>query len=714
MSGFFVACSRGLEELLAGELQRLGCPRATPALSGVNAEGDLALAQRALLHSRLASRVLWPLAEFAASDADQLYAGMQSLDWSRHMLAQARIAIEAHGSAEGLTHTRFVAQRAKDAIVDQFRADGGERPSVDLDAPELRLAILLVRGRARLSVDLGGAMHRRGWRMEQGEAPLRETLAAAVLLRGRWPERVAEGGSLLDPMCGSGTLPIEGVLMAAGVAPGLQRHGDALPTQWRGFDATHWHDAVASARAQASAGLAALAARAPMAWGRDLDPRAIAMARANAERAGVTALLRFDAGDVSALPDDLPAHGLVVCNPPYDQRLGADAGLYRALGDALKRAVPGWSASLLCGDEALARATGLRARKLYRVHNGALECPLLVCDRVQAEARPERAAVALTAGAQMVANRLRKNLKRLKPWLARDQVSCFRAYDADLPEYAAAVDVYEAADQPGERWLHVQEYAAPAEIPEADARRRRHELLAAVREVFALPAERIALKTRQIGKGGSKYGRMDARDQVLWVREGAVRLKVNLFDQLDSGLFLDHRPLRMRLAGEARGKRFLNLFAYTGSASVHAAVAGASATTSVDLAANYLAWCAENLAANGMQGARHALVQADAMQWLAHDGGVYDLIFCDPPTFSNSARAGDFDVQKHHVELLSRAVARLSSTGVLYFSNNYRRFKLDADAIAAFAEVEDISAASIPADFARNPRIHRSWRIVRR
>jgi 23S rRNA (guanine2445-N2)-methyltransferase / 23S rRNA (guanine2069-N7)-methyltransferase len=438
------------------------------------------------------------------------------------------------------------------------------------------------------------------------------------------------------------------------------------------------------------------------------------MARANAERAGVAALLRFDPGEVAALPADYPPLGLVVCNPPYDQRLGADPALYRALGDALKRAVPAWSASLLCGDDDLARATGLRARKLYHLYNGPLECPLLVCERVQAEAAPARAPAVLSDGAQMVANRLRKNLKRLKPWREREQVTCFRAYDADLPEYSAAVDVYENADVAGEQWLHVQEYAAPAEIPEVDTRRRRHELLAAVREVFAVPAARVAVKTRAIGKGGSKYGRLDARDAALWVREGAVRLKVNLFDQLDTGLFLDHRPLRLRIAQDARRKRMLNLFAYTGSASVHAAVGGAAATTSVDLSAHYLGWCAENLAANGMQGARHALVQADVMQWLAHDDGLYDLIFCDPPTFSNSARAGDFDVQKHHVELLRRAVTRLTTDGVLYFSNNFRRFKLDAEALAAFAECEDISAATIPADFSRDPRIHRAWRISRR
>jgi 23S rRNA (guanine2445-N2)-methyltransferase / 23S rRNA (guanine2069-N7)-methyltransferase len=319
---------------------------------------------------------------------------------------------------------------------------------------------------------------------------------------------------------------------------------------------------------------------------------------------------------------------------------------------------------------------------------------------------------ALSEGAQMVANRLRKNHKASKSWREREGIHCWRAYDADIPEYAAAVDVYTAEDT-GERWLHVQEYAAPAEIPEATTRKRLQELLAGAREAFDVPRERIAVKTRAKGKGGSKYADSGAfkRGETLVVREGAAKLKVNLFDYLDTGLFLDHRPMRLRIAAEAKDARFLNLFAYTGAASVHAAVGGAARTTTVDLSATYLQWCSDNLRLNGFGGDRHRLVQADALQWLLSDRGEYDLIFCDPPTFSNSARADDFDVQRDHVRLLQAAMARLSFGGTLYFSNNYRRFRFDEAPISAFAEVEEISAETIPADFARNPRIHRAWRL---
>ncbi|MGI8560005.1 MAG: bifunctional 23S rRNA (guanine(2069)-N(7))-methyltransferase RlmK/23S rRNA (guanine(2445)-N(2))-methyltransferase RlmL [Luteimonas sp.] len=708
----FASCGKGLEYLLADELVVLGCTRATATIAGANVEGDLVDAQRAVLWSRLASRVLWPLAEFYCDDEDVLYRHVAELPWPTHLDAKMTLAVDAHVSGDAITHARYAAQRVKDAVVDKLRALCGERPSVDLDAPDLRLNLVVRKGRAILSVDLcGGPLHRRGWRRAQGEAPLKETLAAAVLLRGGWPQVYAEGGALLDPMCGSGTLLIEGAAMAADVAPGLRRHGETPPSRWLGFDQAAWLRLHDEAMVRERAGRDALR---PAFHGSDLDPHAIRAARENAAAAGFRDAIAFDERQVGALLPRPEPRGLVVGNPPYDARLQADAALYRSLGDALKRAVPGWRASLLCGNDALARATGLRAQKRYQLFNGALECSLVVCDPVQPQPRDGDEPRTLSPGAQMLANRLRKNLRALKSWRMREGIDCFRVYDADLPEYATAIDVYTEAADPDATWLHVQEYAAPKDIPEADVRRRFGEILSASREVFGLPRERVATKVRARGKGGSQYaqaGGESRRDQRILVREGAARLQVNLFDYLDTGLFLDHRPLRQRIAREAEGKRFLNLFCYTGAATVQAAVGGAETTTSVDLSATYLQWLADNLGSNGIGGYRHRLVQADAIAWLEADIGVYDLVFCDPPTFSNSARTDDFDLQREHVRLLRAAVARLAPDGVLYFSNNYRRFRLDDDAVAAFARCEEITAETIPPDFARNPRIHQAWRL---
>jgi len=710
---FFASCPKGLEYLLADELLALGCTRATAAMAGANVEGALADAQRAVLWSRLASRILWPLAEYDCADEHALYAGAAAVPWQQHLDASMTLAVDAHVSGDAITHARYAAQRVKDAVVDVLRAQTGARPNVDVEAPDLRLNLVVRKGRAILSVDLGGGpLHRRGWRQAQGEAPLKENLAAAMLLRGGWPQLYAEGGALFDPMCGSGTLLIEGALMAADVAPGLLRHGERPPSRWLGFDAAQWTALVQEAQTRERAGRGRLR----LAFeGSDADPHAIRNARENATAAGVRDVIRFEARDVAHVSPREPARGLVVCNPPYDARLAADPALYRALGNALKQAALTWRASLLCGDAELAHATGLRANKKYQLFNGALECLLIVCDPIATPHRETTEMPALTEGAQMVANRLRKNLKKFKAWREREHVTCYRAYDADLPEYSAAIDVYQSEPE-GEAWLHVQEYAAPAEIPEATTRRRLNELLAAVREVFAVPRERIALKTRERGRGGSKYAhiaaaRPDQRGEFLVVREGDAKLRVNLFDYLDTGLFLDHRPLRLRIAAEAEDTRFLNLFGYAGAATVQAAIGRARQTTTVDLSATYLQWCADNLQLNGFVGARHRLVQADAMAWLEVDTGQYDLIFCDPPTFSNSARAEDFDVQREHVRLLRAAMARLAPGGTLYFSNNARRFRIDAQAVASFARCEDITTQTIPPDFARNPRIHQAWRL---
>lgn len=709
---FFASCGKGLEYLLADEVLALGAAKATATIAGVNVEGEPVDALRIVLWSRFASRVLWPLAEFDCLDEAALYAGARAIDWPAQLDADMTLAVDAHVSGEGITHARFAAQRVKDAVVDAMREATGERPSVDAESPDLRINLVVRKGRAIVSIDLsGGPMHRRGWRGAQGEAPLKENVAAAVLARGGWPKRHHdEGAALLDPMCGSGTLLIEGALMAADVAPGLQRHGLALPSHWKGFDRDAWHRLHTEAEARAKAGIAALR---PVFFGRDIDPRAIDAARRNAQAAGVADAIDFDVRDIAHLTAPPADAGLVACNPPYDARLAADAALYRTLGDALKQVVPNWSASLLCGDESLARATGLFARKRYPIFNGSIECSLILVEPIQKPQREDGTPRPLSDGAQMVANRIEKNLRKLKPWRKREAIACFRAYDADLPEYAAAIDVYTDADS-GETWLHVQEYAAPSTIPEAVAQRRLDDLLAAARRTFDVPKERVAIKTRATGKGGSKYGHFARTGEFIPVREGAARLRVNLFDYLDTGLFLDHRPLRMRMANEARGKRFLNLFCYTGVASVQAALGGAAQTTSIDLSATYLDWLADNLRENGLGGSQHRIAQADALEWLESERGEFDIIFCDPPTFSNSKRADDFDVQRDHVRLLRAALARLSRDGVLYFSNNFRRFKLDEAALADVAKVEDISASTIPVDFERNPRIHRAWKITRR
>ncbi|MBS0567427.1 MAG: bifunctional 23S rRNA (guanine(2069)-N(7))-methyltransferase RlmK/23S rRNA (guanine(2445)-N(2))-methyltransferase RlmL [Proteobacteria bacterium] len=723
---FFATCPKGLEYLLVDELKALGAGDAHEALAGVHFGGSLDAGYRACLWSRLASRVLMPIAEFAAADGDALYRGALDVDWSEHFGTSDTFAVDAVGSTQGITHTQFAALRVKDAIVDQFRERGGVRPSVDTERPSLRVNLVLRKGQAILSIDLAGTpLHQRGYRLGKGLAPLKENLAAGMLLRAGWPATYAAGGGLVDPMCGSGTLLIEAALMAADIAPGLRRDYFGF-LGWRGHDAALWKTLRDEAQARALAGAQALR---PVFFGFDRDANVLREAVHNAQYAQMSGFIHLARQSLEHLhrPQELSMPGLVICNPPYGERMGADAGLvdlYRLLGTKLKAEFPGWRASVITSDENLARAIGLRAEKKYQLYNGALECVFLnfaIQSSLPAAAdAPKPGPKPLSAGAQMVKNRIEKNHRHLRRIAAREGVECWRVYDADLPEYAAAIDIYREHGRDGvaRDWLHIQEYAAPASIDESLARARLRELVRAAGEALDVPRERVALKQRRRGKGGEKYGNLDHRGEFIEVGEGGLRFLVNLWDYLDTGLFLDHRPLRARVRELARGRRFLNLFCYTGSVSVHAAAGGAIETTSVDLSQTYLEWATRNLALNDFgggtgHGGRHKLVRADAATYLQQHSAMYDLIFVDPPTFSNSKSAADFDVQRDHAQLLRLCGERLLPGGIILFSNNYRRFKLDEAALSGF-DIRDIGAATIPFDFERNPRIHQAWELQKK
>ena len=712
MTAYFATCPKGLEYLLRDELVALGADDVRETLAGAHFSGSLATAYRACLWSRLASRILLPLAEFAAADDDALYAGVQTIDWSQHLAVHATLAVDAGTALSKLNHSQFIAQRVKDAVVDQFRQRDGERPNVDTDEPDVRINLRVRRDRATVSLDLAGSpLHRRGWREVQGEAPLKENLAAAMLLRARWPEIYASGGALLDPMCGSGTLLIEGALMVADSAPGLHREYFGF-LGWQQHDLALWRSLLDEARQRADVGLRALRS---VFFGSDIDPRMVQTAKRNAQSAGVAGFFTLDKWDATQLtPPSGVQTGLVITNPPYGERLGDHEqmpALYRALGGRLRQHFVGWHGAVLAGDAELGRAMQLHADKRYVLFNGALETLLLTFD-IQARDETPRERKPLSDGAQMLKNRLEKNLRRLRKRVASEGIHCWRLYDQDMPEYAAAIDVY--GDIHGDDHLHIQEYRAPAEIPADVARLRMREIARVAAEVLGVPRERVALKTRERGTGGSKYGKFDQRDEYFEVEEAGLKFLINLTDYLDTGLFLDHRLARAKVRELAAGKCFLNLFAYTASASVYAAAGGALETTSVDLSAPYMEWASRNLALNGFTGASHRLMQFDALDFLRRDRGHYGLIFVDPPTFSNSKRAGDFSVQRDHVKLLDACNARLTNDGVILFSNNFRRFKLDRAELEQRFDIEDWTAPSIPFDFARRAGIHGCWLLRKR
>ena len=715
---FLASSPRGLADLLARELKDFGAEEARERSTGVAFSGSLATAYRACLWSRIGNRVFLELARFEARSADEFYRAARAIDWASHVGPGATVACDFTGRHPSITHTHFGALKLKDAIVDALREATGLRPDIKLERPGVRVHAHAHGTDITVSIDLSGeSLHRRGYRGAAGEAPLKENVAAGMLVRAGWPQLAAQGAELLDPMCGSGTLVIEAALIAADRAPALAREYFGF-LGWRGHDAQLWSEIREDAETRARAPAPQIVIR-----GQDRDATAIRAARANAERARVEALTQFEVKSLSeAAPSVGGKSGLACVNPPYGVRLedhDAALALHRELGALLRERFQGWTAAVLIGAPELGMELGIRAHRTHALWNGAIECRLLrMSIAPESEREPGRLSKGGvqfrdTPGAHMFGNRLAKNLKRLRGWAARHGVGCYRVYDADMPEYAFAIDLYHTLE-PEQSWLCVQEYAAPAEIELDSVRRRRGEALSTLPDITGVPPERIRVRLRRRTKRGEQYGKLDERAHFHVVQEGGLRFQVNFDDYLDTGLFLDHRITRQRLRSAAAGTRFLNLFAYTGTATVYAAAGGAAASTTVDLSRTYLEWAQRNLTLNGLAGSQHELVQADCREWLHQadrSGERYGLIFLDPPTFSNSKRMdGVLDIERDHAALIDGCVRLLLPGGLVVFSTNAQRFRLD-EQLAQRLAVKDVSAATVPLDFERNSRIHRCFEV---
>ena len=703
----------GAASVLAEELAQFGAEQIRERSHDVKFQGTLEVGYRACLWSRTATRVLLSLGSIDAASSKSIFEAVKRMDWREHLAPGATLACDCSGGNEAIRHTIYGSQLLKDAVCDQLRESTGERPNIKPERPDVLLHLHVEGATALVSVDFSGeSLHRRGYRSEGGRAPLKENVAAAVLLRAGWPQIAEQGGTLLDPMCGSGTFLTEGALIAADAAPALDR-------EYFGFLGWHGHDAELWARLRAEA-LARRAARTARRCilGSDIDSEAVRMAIANASQAGVADWVHVEKRALVEVSRPKGEAGLIVANPPYGERIGAESGLpelYSELGSILRDRFQGWQAAILTGNPPLARNLGIYAKRTHRVFNGTIECRLLRFDLNEASAqRPAeevRADWSSRPGAQMFANRLRKNLQRLDLWAEREHIDCFRVYDADMPEYAFAIDLYGRES----RHVYVQEYAAPKTVNQESARERRREALAVLPEVLAVPLAQVHTRVRKQQRGAEQYEKRDSAAERHAVQEGGLKFWVNFRDYLDTGLFLDHRIVRGMLRSWAKDADFLNLFCYTGSATVYAAAGGARSTTGVDLSNTYLDWAHENLLLNGFRGNNHELYRADCLAWLEEQesgGARFDLILLDPPTFSNSKRMeGVLDVQRDHVGMLRRSLKLLRPAGRLVFSTNYTRFKLDEEGLADLA-IEDISAATVPKDFERHARIHKCF-VVR-
>jgi len=715
LGDWLATCPKGLEPLLAEELDGLGAVHIKQTVAAVSFNGGLDIAYKVCLWSRLANRVLKPFTQFVLNNVEDLYEHITDIAWETHFSASHTIAIDFIGTSRLIDNTMYGSQRVKDGIVDRIRRIEGDRPSVDTKNPDIRIHVRQHKGIVSVALDIsGGSLHKRGYRTGQGSAPIKENLAAALLIRSGWPALSRQGAALLDPMCGSGTLLIEGAMMAANIAPGLQRQCYGF-THWRQHDESLWQTLLDEAWEYKRLGLESfdLDIR-----GYDANPRVLEYTVKNIENAGLDEHIRLSHKPLDQFGKPTASRGLLLSNPPYGERLGEMESLqplYQKLGKVLQKNFHGWRAAIFTGNVDLARELDLAPSKQYSFYNGTIPCKLLLFDDMQSKREqiadrlkkpaPSRP---LSEGATMVLNRLKKNRKKLSTWLKCESINCYRLYDADIPEYAAAIDIYDQS-------LYVQEYAPPNTISGKVASQRFDELKQAIKTFAMDYSGKVYFNQRRRQAGDNQYQRAQQSDyKTFTVEEGPATFEVNLSDYLDTGLFLDHRPVRAMIGSMVEGKRFLNLFCYTAAATVHAALGGAQQSLSIDMSNTYLDWAQRNFDLNDIDGQQHKLLRADCLKWLQTDDDKYDVIFLDPPTFSNSKKMDAvLDIQRDHGDLIRACMARLAPNGRLLFSNNFRKFKMD-DLIQRQFDCKNITGETLDKDFQRNQRIHNVWMITRR
>lgn len=707
----FATCPKGVEDLLAEECRQQHLADVSTTHGGVFCQGDLEKAYRLCLWSRVASRVLLKLHEFPVSGHDDLYQGVQTIDWSSHLSSNGSFAIDVHTTHQQINNSHYATLRIKDAIADQFTQKYEHRPDVKRDRPDVRINAYIDKHNCTIYLDLSGEpLHKRGYRQQAGAAPLKENLAAAILLRAHWPQMAMQNRPLIDPLCGSATLLLEAAYMAAGMAPGLLRSYFGF-INWKQHEPEIWNQLINEAKQGVDRN------KVPGLIGIEKSYKVAEIARENIHAAGLDSMIEIKQADsvdvVKHLPD---VTGLIVTNPPYGKRIGESKqlkSLYLELGRQLKTRFPGWNVALFTASHELAKFFGLRAHHKNTLYNGPLKCTLYqyrIHDIKTTSSRPDVAESEAASGkdAEMFANRLLKNIKHLSKWVRKDNISCYRVYDADIPQYAIAVDIYE-------NWVHVQEYEPPRTVDAVQAFVRLNDAVEAISAILKTDKSRIILKTRKKQSGAEQYTRQDETFDTLIANEYGLKFRVNLKDYLDTGLFLDHRLTRKLISRIAKNRSFLNLFAYSGTATVYAAAGGASSSTTVDMSNTYLAWAQDNLELNNFSGKQHEFIREDCIKWLSdakNEGRRYQLIFLDPPTFSNSKRMDrTLDIKRDHVELINQTMELLDDAGVLIFSCNAHGFKLDQKHLKEYS-IRDITRMTTSEDFRRKPA-HVCWCLAR-
>lgn len=718
----------GIESIVRHELSQLGYAARIVGPGRIQFDADRDAICRTNLWLRTADRLLILVARFDAPDFDALFETTQSLPWENWIGADGAFPVNGRSRKSQLSSVPAIQRAVKRAVVDRLKAahNVDELPE---NGPLYGIEVALLDDQATLTIDTTGpSLHKRGYRQQAGLAPIKETLAAALIQLSFWqPDR-----PLIDPFCGSGTIPIEAALIGRNIAPGLRREFSA--EQWPQIDPDRWTNLREEASRQITDSLPVRII------GTDADTRSLKLARHHAERAGVADDIHFQEKLFERITSKRQ-YGCVVTNPPYGQRLGERAeieSLHRSIPEVL-RVLPTWSHFILTAQPNFERLIQKQADRRRKLYNGRIECTyyqfhgpkpgtsttprveppelrendtmaVLDTDDVRSAPAPLRQVFGglsqkAKEQAELFQSRLRKRARHFRRWPTKQDIHCFRVYERDIPEIPLIVDRYEDH-------LHLTEYERPHDRDLGQHADWLDLMKQTAAEALEIDLEKVFLKVKRRQRGKTQHEKIDQASDEIAVREGGLRFWVNLSDYVDTGLFLDHRNTRSMVRDASKDKRVLNLFGYTGAFSVYAADGAARSVTTVDWSKTYLEWARRNFQLNSLEGQRVHFVQKDAREYLAdlRRDQQFDIAIVDPPTFSNSKRVdSDWEIQRDHAQLLADVLERIADGGRVYFSTNFRRFKFTDQQLNA-RSIHEISRQTVPPDF-RNQRIHRCWLI---
>lgn len=730
----FVRCASGFEKTLAHELCELGLRRVRPLAGGVAAFGTKHDAYATCLWSRVATRVQLVVARVDAGDTQQLYTGTRGVAWEKVVRRGATIAVRAHGTNDALRNTAFTALKVKDALCDRLRDAWGERPNVDARHPDLEVNVALHERKATLYLNLsGGSLHRRGYRQDgvQTAAPLKETLAAGMLLAAGWRKLAREGASFVDPMCGSGTLAIEAALIAGNVAPGLLRTAWGFGG-WAEHEPDLWEDVLCHARE-------ARISPAPgtRIFAGDVDKDAVRIAARNAERAGVDGTVQLFCDDAANLRKHIGAirrsgaTGLLACNPPYGERLQESwelAATYQALGQAVEALPEGWQVVAISPDGRIDTLLAREPTLTIPCYNGPIHTWVRAydladeqhaCDIVSLDGRNLRVPIADPHSAQFAA-RLRKVARDRGRWARRTGIGAYRIYEADLPDFPYAIDVFvpdadaagdgSASDKPTAPYVLMREVVRPKASAALAASRRLCDAEALVAGILGLPQGHVVVRRIEGDKhkprthDHASAGDEGASPRVV-VREAGLRHVVSMA-QPDDTLPLVLREARGMAASQAHDKRVACVFATDVACVAELLARGPASLVVVDAREQNRRLVEQAFAINGMRSDALRFRGTDPLTWAQSEARAkrrYDLVVCVAPEWivahDNGGR--EWSLGRDHKALVLALGRILAPGGSLLFATTQLAPGYDPEGLRpAGLLVRDVTANVLPDDFA--------------